>query len=84
MTAPMTSSLSLPRAFIFDMDGTIVDNMAFHTKSWLAFFERRGQTLDPDAFFRDTAGRQGHEIMRTYLSNTTPSQTTNLNQPPSG
>ena len=49
------------------MDGTIVDNMAFHTKSWLAFFERRGHTLDPDAFFRDTAGRQGHEIMRLSL-----------------
>ncbi|AXA91001.1 HAD family phosphatase [Massilia sp. YMA4] len=55
------------RAFIFDMDGTIVDNMAFHTKSWLAFFERRGQAIDADAFFRATAGRQGHEIMRTYL-----------------
>jgi HAD superfamily hydrolase (TIGR01509 family) len=55
------------RALIFDMDGTIVDNMAFHTKSWLAFFERRGQVLDPDAFFRDSAGRQGHEIMRGYL-----------------
>ena len=55
------------RALIFDMDGTIVDNMAFHTKSWLAFFERRGQVIDPDAFFLDTAGRQGHEIMRSYL-----------------
>ena len=55
------------RAFIFDMDGTIVDNMAFHTKSWLAFFERRGHALDADEFFRATAGRQGHEIMRTYL-----------------
>lgn len=55
------------RAFIFDMDGTIVDNMAFHTKSWVTFFERRGHALDPDEFFRSTAGRQGHEIMRTYL-----------------
>jgi beta-phosphoglucomutase family hydrolase len=55
------------RAFIFDMDGTIVDNMAFHTQSWLAFFAQRGHQLDPDAFFRDTAGRQGHEIMRAYL-----------------
>ena len=36
------------RAFIFDMDGTIVDNMAFHTKSWLAFFARRGHTIDAD------------------------------------
>jgi beta-phosphoglucomutase family hydrolase len=55
------------RAFIFDMDGTIVDNMAYHTKSWLAFFERRGQALDADAFFRATAGRQGKEIMRAHL-----------------
>ena len=49
------------RAFIFDMDGTIVDNMAFHTKSWITFFERRGHAIDPDAFFRATAGRQGGE-----------------------
>jgi beta-phosphoglucomutase family hydrolase len=55
------------RAFIFDMDGTIVDNMAFHVKSWLAFFERRGHTVDADEFFRATAGRQGHEIMSHYL-----------------
>ena len=55
------------RAFIFDMDGTIVDNMAFHTKSWLAFFERRGHSIDADEFFRTTAGRQGHEIMSAYL-----------------
>ena len=55
------------RAFIFDMDGTIVDNMAFHTKSWITFFERRGHQVEPDEFFRATAGRQGHEIMRTYL-----------------
>ncbi len=55
------------RAFIFDMDGTIVDNMAFHTESWMTFFQRRGHALDADVFFRDTAGRQGHEIIRSYL-----------------
>ncbi len=59
--------MTAQRAFIFDMDGTIVDNMAFHTQSWIAFFARHGQTLDADAFFRDTAGRQGHEIMRAYF-----------------
>ncbi|CAN7374490.1 HAD family phosphatase [Pseudoduganella sp. LjRoot289] len=62
-----TGTAQAGRAFIFDMDGTIVDNMAFHTKSWIAFFERRGQVHDADEFFRATAGRQGHEIMRTYL-----------------
>src|SRR4051812_28235431 len=54
-------------AFIFDMDGTIVDNMGFHLQSWLAFFARRGQQLDADAFFRETAGAQGREILRARL-----------------
>jgi HAD superfamily hydrolase (TIGR01509 family) len=47
------------RAFIFDMDGTIVDNMAFHTRSWLEFFARRGMVYEAEAFFRETAGAQG-------------------------
>lgn len=63
----MTQATSAQRAFVFDMDGTIVDNMAFHTDSWLRFFELRGQSLDADEFFRATAGRQGREIMRSYL-----------------
>lgn len=54
-------------AFIFDMDGTIVDNMAFHTDSWLEFFARHGKTYDADAFFRETAGAQGSEILRERL-----------------
>ncbi len=55
------------RAFIFDMDGTIVDNMAFHTQSWVTFFERRGRDIDADEFFRATAGRQGKEIIRSHM-----------------
>ena len=54
-------------AFIFDMDGTIVDNMAFHTKSWLEFFARRGREYEAEAFFRETAGAQGREILRARL-----------------
>ena len=49
------------------MDGTIVDNMSFHTDSWLEFFARRGKHYDPDAFFRETAGAQGREILRERL-----------------
>jgi beta-phosphoglucomutase family hydrolase len=55
------------RALIFDMDGTIVDNMAFHTQSWITFFERRGRDIDADEFFRTTAGRQGKEIIRSHM-----------------
>ena len=55
------------RAFIFDMDGTIVDNMGYHTQSWIRFFEQRGMAIDADEFFRTTAGRQGKEIIRSRL-----------------
>ena len=55
------------RAFIFDMDGTIVDNMSFHTASWVTFFQRRGKDIDAEEFFRTTAGRQGKEIIRSHL-----------------
>jgi beta-phosphoglucomutase family hydrolase len=55
------------RAFIFDMDGTIVDHRAFHTKSWVTFFQRRGKDIDADEFFRTTAGRQGKEIIRSHM-----------------
>ena len=55
------------RALIFDMDGTIVDNMAFHTRSWLEFFARRGREYEAEAFFRETAGAQGREILRARL-----------------
>jgi beta-phosphoglucomutase family hydrolase len=58
---------SVKRALIFDMDGTIVDNMAFHTQSWITFFERRGRDIDADEFFRTTAGRQGKEIIRSTM-----------------
>ena len=59
--------MTMPSAFVFDMDGTIVDNMAFHTQSWITFFERRGRAIDADEFFRTTAGRQGKEIIRSHM-----------------
>lgn len=30
------------RAFVFDMDGTLVDNMRYHTRAWLQFFAEMG------------------------------------------
>lgn len=57
----------MKQALIFDMDGTIVDNMAYHTASWAEFFRRRGRDFDEYEFFLNTAGRQGHEIMREYI-----------------
>ena len=42
-------------ALIFDMDGTMIDSMPWHQKSWVAFCERRGLDIDvPDLMRRTT------------------------------
>ncbi|HUN93458.1 MAG TPA: HAD family phosphatase [Burkholderiaceae bacterium] len=61
-----TQCAAKPCAYLFDMDGTLVDNMGYHTEAWIEFFRRHGRQIDPQAFFIDTAGRQGREIIRDY------------------
>jgi beta-phosphoglucomutase len=51
-------------AFIFDMDGTLVDNMRYHSQAWMALFESLGIQLDADEFQRRTAGKTNPEILR--------------------
>ncbi len=52
---------------IFDMDGTVVDNMAFHDRAWAGLLESLGISLDMDAFRRRTAGKTNPEIFRELL-----------------
>ncbi len=54
-------------AFIFDIDGTIIDSMRFHERSWDVFLARRGVPTVGEDFFRRTAGRTGVEVMRELL-----------------
>ena len=54
-------------AFIFDIDGTIIDSMPFHERSWDLFLARRGVATVGEDFFRRTAGRTGVEVMRELL-----------------
>lgn len=51
------------RALIFDMDGTMIDSMPWHQKSWIAFCERRGLEIDVADLMRRTTGRTGIECM---------------------
>lgn len=39
-----------PKAIIFDMDGTLIDNMEYHKQSWIALFKHHKLTLDYDTF----------------------------------
>lgn len=49
---------------IFDMDGTLVDSIPYHAKSWVVFCERHGIHLELDDLMRRTNGRNGAECMR--------------------
>jgi beta-phosphoglucomutase family hydrolase len=54
-------------AFIFDMDGTIVDNMRIHNQTWQIVMADEGVQIDIDDFNRQTTGKKTPEILRLYL-----------------
>lgn len=51
------------RAFIFDMDGTLVDNMRYHTEAWRTLIEENGLEFDERRFLVETAGQTNREII---------------------
>ncbi|MEP6824919.1 MAG: HAD family phosphatase [Ramlibacter sp.] len=51
-------------ALIFDMDGTMVDSMPWHARSWVEFARRHGVNMDVAELVRRTTGRTGIECMR--------------------
>jgi HAD superfamily hydrolase (TIGR01509 family) len=51
-------------AFIFDVDGTMIDSMPFHMQSWEVFLARHGRGAPDAGFFRRTGGRTAREVMR--------------------
>ncbi|HEX6278583.1 MAG TPA: HAD family phosphatase [Pyrinomonadaceae bacterium] len=51
------------KAFIFDMDGTLVDNMRFHTEAWRTLIEENGFEFNERKFLVETAGQTNREII---------------------
>lgn len=51
------------RAFIFDMDGTLVDNMRYHTEAWRTLIEENGFKFNERKFLVETAGQTNREII---------------------
>lgn len=57
-----------PKAFIFDMDGVLTDNMRMHAQSWVDLFADYGlQGLDPERYLVETAGMKGLDVLRYFL-----------------
>jgi beta-phosphoglucomutase family hydrolase len=60
------------RAAIFDLDGTLVDNMRFHAAAWTALFARLGTQVAPERFERELAGKKSEEIFELLLGHPLP------------
>jgi beta-phosphoglucomutase family hydrolase len=58
------------KAIIFDMDGTMVDNMAVHNRIWIEYLLEIGAEPDPATFNDRTAGKTSSEIMRMFIDKT--------------
>ncbi len=51
-------------AFIFDMDGTMIDSMPYHAQSWVEFIRVHALDIPIDEVMRRTTGRTAVECMR--------------------
>ena len=62
------------KALIFDMDGTMIDSMPWHQKSWTVFMRRHGLDMDMADLMRRTTGRTGLECMRELFGDLDPAR----------
>lgn len=59
------------RAFVFDMDGTLVDNMRFHGAAWKRMLFENGIEADERDFLVKTAGKTNREIIPAFFADAT-------------
>lgn len=62
----MFSTDLLPWGVIFDVDGTMVNNVAFHEKAWITFGERQGLPITP-AFYREHMHSRSNDVIAKVL-----------------
>jgi beta-phosphoglucomutase len=60
--------MSRPLAAVFDLDGTLVDNMTFHGDAWLRAARRLGSDATREQFERVWAGKKADEIFGRTLA----------------
>jgi len=59
--------LPRPRAAVFDLDGTLVDNMAYHGRAWVETARRLGVAATREQFEHAWAGKKADETFQLLL-----------------
>ncbi len=59
--------MHLTPAFIFDMDGTLVDNMRLHAEVWAEYLADLGIDLDEAQFHAQAGGKTNPDILRLLV-----------------
>jgi HAD superfamily hydrolase (TIGR01509 family) len=54
-------------AVLFDLDGTLVDNMGLHVDAWVAVADRIGHPTPRERFAREWAGKKNEELIPLML-----------------
>lgn len=54
-------------AVLFDMDGTMINNISYHKKAWDVFIEKYGISLTDKEFKEKTSGKMNKQIMPDIL-----------------
>ena len=60
------------RALVFDMDGTMIDSMPAHARSWEVFTRRHGIRMSVEEVLQKTTGRTGVECIRILMGEDVP------------
>jgi beta-phosphoglucomutase len=56
------------KAVIFDLDGTLIDNNAYHLKTWRVYLEKLGINISEDEYRKNINGRTNKDALE-YIYN---------------
>jgi beta-phosphoglucomutase len=59
--------LSEIQAVIFDMNGTMINDMSFHKKAWIEFCKKYGLDLTEEEFMQKFSGKKNTDILPEVL-----------------
>lgn len=65
----MTLKMKNIKAIIFDMDGTLVDNIPYHKQAWILFLQKYGFKMDTNSFNAQNHGTIDEMIVRFFGKN---------------